>query len=142
MACGRRRQRQRQVQSISCLQNKKSGANAQLRSAAALVADTACGTTRWYPKGTRRGLKTSSTGPMLSRFRTMLFSLGQSSNSDVDVGFPRPQQVSVRHWNRPPRGCQILAVARVWRTFTVRNVLWLESGVQLRLTSDKVLVKV
>ena len=44
--------------------------------------------------------------------------------------------------NRPPRGGQILAVARVWRTFTVKVVLWLGFGVQLRLTSDKVLVKV
>ena len=78
---------------------------------------------------------------MLSRFRTMLFSLGQSSNSDVDVGFPRGQQVGARE-KRPPRGGQFLAVARVWRTFTVKVVLWLGFGVQLRLTSDKVLVKV
>ena len=79
---------------------------------------------------------------MLSRFRTMLFSLGQSSNSDVDVGFPRRQQVRVRAFPRPPRPGQILAVARVWRTFTVDAVLWLGFGVQLRLTSDKALVKV
>ena len=34
--------------------------------------------------------------------------------------------------NRPPRGGQILAVARVWRTFTVKAVLWLGFGVELR----------
>ena len=79
---------------------------------------------------------------MLSRFRTMLFSLGQSSNSDVDVGFPRPQQVRVKTFPRPPRPGPILAVARVWRTFTVKVVLWLGFGVLLRLTSHKVLVKV
>ena len=45
-------------------------------------------------------------------------------------------------FRRPPRGGQILAVAWVWRTFTVKVVLWLGFGVQLRLTSDKVLVKV
>ena len=69
---------------------------------------------------------------MLSRFRTMLFSLGQSSNSDVDVGFPRPQHFGV--WEKIGRRAagQILAVARVWRTFTVKAVLWLGCGVELR----------
>ena len=107
--------------SISCFQNKKSGANAQLRSAAALVADTACEITRWYPKGTRRGLKTSSTGPMLSRFRTMLFPLGQSSNSDVEVGFPSPQRLHAREKND--------------HRAAVNFLLWLWSGVHLRVRS-------
>ena len=77
---------------------------------------------------------------MLSRFRTMLFSLGQSSNSDVDVGFPRPQHTAPKlSLDRRAPG-QILAVARVWRTFTVKAVLWHGLGVQLRLSSDKLLV--
>ena len=104
-----------------------------LKSVAALVADTTCWTT---PMVTalqyRRGLKTSSSGPMLSRFRTMLFPLGQSSNSDVDVGFPRGQHFGVKHFPGPQRPGLILAVARVWRTFTVKAVLWLGFGVELR----------
>ena len=45
-------------------------------------------------------------------------------------------------FHRPPRGCQFLAVARVWRTFTVKVVLWLGFGVQLCFSSDKAFVKV
>ena len=55
---------------------------------------------------------------MLSRFRTMLFSLGQSSNSDVDVGIPRGQQVYVRDF--------------IGRRAAVKFLLWLGFGVHLR----------
>ena len=93
-----------------------------LKSVAALVADTTCWiislvTALQY----RRGLKTSSSGPMLSRFRTMLFSLGQSSNSDVDVGFPRGQQVDSRDF--------------IDRRASVNFLLWLGFGVHLRSKS-------
>ena len=48
----------------------------------------------------------------------MLFSRGESSNSDVNVGFPRGQHFGVKHFRRPPRPGLILAVARVWLTIT------------------------
>ena len=72
----------------------------------------------------------------------MLFPLGQSSNSDVDVGFPRAQHCSARDFIGRRAAVKFL----LWRGFgvhlRVKVVLWLGFGVQLRLTSHKVLVKV
>ena len=75
-----------------------------------------------------------------SKFRTMLFALGQSSNSDVDVGFPQGQRLDVRDFigRRAvanvgfPRGQRLDVRDFVGRRAVVNFLLWLGFGVHLR----------